>query len=550
MMTADRSARRPDVLILASAFALVLALQIYLVFVKSINWDEFFHFQHVYQLRSGTLSRTLQIFYIHFFSWLGDLPFDPIRQLQVGRLAILFCEPVIALAIYGLVRRFAGSPIAAAFCALAYVTGGYVFTQIFAFRPDAQAAALLMSALWLFTRPRLDTLTIIAIAMLVALSSMLTIKSGLYAPAFLGLFYWRLKHSDDPARLCRQCALIILFFALAFAGLYHLHSLSLTPDPLAGGSRELRSAGITVFSAGLFPQAPFLIQQILHAPALCVMLVATPFLWTRRLASRSERVALAGLLLPVATVIFYRNSYPYNFVFILAPACVTIFPLVEWLLNRWGALLLSLVLLSNAIILTCIEPRHVLDNQRAVAAAVHRLFPQPVTYVDFCGFIGDFPRVYPFLVSGWGLARYRADDRPLLVRTLASRTVPLVLGNNRVISAALGNRSSGEMLPAEDIAALRENFVHHWGLIWVAGKRIEAGTTARHVTMMVPGQYTVEGAGIGIDNRRFEVGDTVTLSRGRHDILPDPGRSTILRWGYHLPIPRESPPTGGLSTIY
>lgn len=549
-MTTRETKDHSATIVLGGAFALVLALQIYLVFIKSANWDELFHFQHIHQLRTGSLTRSLQIFYVHYFAWLPNLPLDPIRQLQVGRLIILFCEPAIALAIYGLVRRFSGGPTTAAFCALAYVTGGYVFTQIFAFRPDAQAAALLMGALWLFARPELNRLTIVAIAAMVALSSVLTIKSGLYAPVFLGLFYWLLRQTDDVAKLCRQCALIVLLFALTFAGLYFFHSLALTADPMSGGRRELRSAGNVVFSAGLFPQAGFLLRQILSAPLLSAMLVISPMLWKSRLGSLTERVALAGFLLPVATVLFYRNSYPYNFVFILAPASVAIFPLVEWLLKRWGVFLLSLLLLPNALILALIEPRDVLNNQRSVVAVVHKLFPQPVPYIDFCGFIGDFPRVYHFLVSGWGLANYHASGETVLLKALESRTVPLILSNNSVLNAALHDQQYAEMLPAEDSAALRENFVHHWGQIWVAGKRIEAGHEARHVRMMVPGQYTVEQAAIVIGGRRLDVGKTVTLDRGTYEILPDPEREAILRWGNHLPIPKEKPPTGALFTNY
>ena len=525
--------------VMGTAFAVVLALQVYLVFAKSVNWDEFFHFQHIYQLRTGTLARPLQIFYVHYLSWLFDLPFDPVRQLQVGRLLLLLlCEPVIALAIFALVRRFAGSPTVAAFCALAYVTGGYVFSHIFAFRPDAQATALLMAALWLFSRPGMGWAAMCGIGLLIGSATILTIKSGLYAPAFLGLYCWQLQHSKRRWQFTMQCIVIVMIAALVFAGLFLLHGQTIVHDPMAAGRANLTSAAGTVFSAGLFPQAEHLLAQMHLAPVLAVMLVMSPLLWVRSLPSVSDRIALAGLLAPVASVLLYRNSYPYNFVFILAPASVTIFPAMEWLLARVGRPAIALVLVLQPMVSAATELRQVVETQRTIVAVVHRLFPQPVAYVDFCGMVADFPRVFPFLTSGWGLADYRVANRPLLAQAMAREVVPLVIANHAVLKAALHRQAHDEMLLPQDVAALQMNFVHHWGPIWVAGKRIAAGKAPRTMTVRIPGLYTVEGADLTIDGTLHHIGETIILMRGSHAVRPDPIREAILRWGNHLPIPR------------
>ena len=41
-------------------------------------------------------------------------------------------------------------------------------------------------------------------------------------------------------------------------------------------------------------------------------------------------------------------------------------------------------------------------DQRAVVAAVHRIFPEPVPYLDHGGVMASFPKVN-FFMSSWGV---------------------------------------------------------------------------------------------------------------------------------------------------
>jgi hypothetical protein len=541
MLSQPQSDRRFWTIIIATA-ATILALQSWLVFNKAVNWDEFFHFQFIHQLRSGTMTQALQIFYIHYFSWLADLPILPIDQLLIGRLVLLLCEPIIAAAIFGLASQFA-SRATAVLCVLTYVTGGYIFTHIFAFRPDAQTTALLMSALWLFSARKLSWPVMTVIAFIIALAGMLTIKSIFYAPCFAGLVYLRLKRAEEPRRFVARCAAIMAMIIPFFTGLFFLHGASLASDPVDTGKGVLVTAGNTVFSEGMFPQLFFLMQQVGYAPILTVALAISPFLWRSRVSSRAEWIALAGFLLPVATVCFYRNSYPYNFVFILAPAAVTIFPVVELFVSRIGVPLFCAALMIQPVLMTIATPRETLQVQRAIGTAVRQIFPQPVTYIDFCGMIGDMPRAFPFLMSGWGLSRYNAAGQPWLRQAMARQPVPLVIDNYRVLDAALHGREINERLLPEDIEALRSNFIHHWGPIWVAGKTVDPGRQLIAVNITVPGIYTVEGAPISVNGRAIGKGETVRLSRGEHGIVPHPERVATLRWGERLPMPGQPPPT-------
>ncbi|HYI31775.1 MAG TPA: hypothetical protein VD863_28405, partial [Bradyrhizobium sp.] len=125
----------------------MIALQIYLVSSKSINWDEFYYFSRIQELNDGRLAAALQTSYTRFFQFLPHLPGDAIDQLLIGRSIMLACELIAAAALFGIASRF-GSARVALLCALTYLTAGYVFLHGSSFRADPLATALLMSALW------------------------------------------------------------------------------------------------------------------------------------------------------------------------------------------------------------------------------------------------------------------------------------------------------------------------------------------------------------------------------------------------------------------
>ena len=115
-----------NVALIAAGIALVVLGQIYLVFAKSINWDEFLHLSQIHDLRDGRLVWAFQVLHTRIFYWLPLVTSDVIQQVQIARLAMLGFELVTIAAIYGLARLFV-SIEAALLTSLAYISGGYVF---------------------------------------------------------------------------------------------------------------------------------------------------------------------------------------------------------------------------------------------------------------------------------------------------------------------------------------------------------------------------------------------------------------------------------------
>src|SRR3546814_9086114 len=88
---------------------------------------------------------------------------------------------------------------------------------------------------------------------------------------------------------------------------------------------------------------------------------------------------------------------------------------------------------------------------------------------------GNVPRAVNRFASGWGLENYYRSGGPVYSQAMAAEPVPMLLANNVVLrSPFLGTAVHGRFLPADD-KILRENYIPHWGRVFVAGKVIARG---------------------------------------------------------------------------
>jgi hypothetical protein len=533
---------------LIATISVVVLMQVELVFSKSINWDEFFHFSEIHRHLQDRPMLWLQVPYVWLFSWVPSLSGDNITHIQIIRLLILPFELIAVAAIVAAARRFASFE-AALVCGLLYITGGYVFLHAFALRSDMIGASLLAVALWIAMRRSPRALEILAIAVLGALAFVATIKSVLYAPAFLGIALARTSNRSH-----RWILLGVLASSLA-AGALLLLVAPVMPDGIVTGTlRDIgllgRDAAHRMFSAGLFPQPVWLREQILRAPLLAVVVILTVlFILYKRDRTAEERLLLLCLILPLCTIAVYRNAFPYHFVFILPPAVIATAPVIDSLLRRYRWILPGLMLFIAGI-LSLSEDRSVLPRQRIVLAGLHEIFPEPVTYIDDCGIVGDFPRAVNHYASGWGLVNYRRAGLPTYSMAMESEPVPLVLRDDGILGSLCFDFLHRRALLPEDDRAIRDNYIHHWGKAFVAGKRIAPGSEPQTFQIAVPGSYTIDGGPIVINNVPYDPGSIVELSRGAHTASGNRPVEVTLRWGNHLPLPEYSWPKGLLFTEF
>jgi hypothetical protein len=545
---------RTDMLLLI-AVLLTVALKFLFVFRININWDEFFFLSFVHDYLRGSLTQRLQTFHVHLFSWLAGLEADEIHQIIAGRLVMAALASASAALLYGISRRFLTRD-GALFGVLAYLATTVVIEHGTSFRADPIATFLALLSLFLILRVPAGVAGMALAGIAMALSMLITIKSGLYV-AVIGALIWCLgSNTRDRARLFFAFALP---FTLAFTVAYLFHATNLPASASRSAAGFVRGAASKVFlEDGLFPRWADMMIVVAANPLFWFMAIyGVTIAWT---TSRRDggnigvkRWLLLTLALPLLTPFFYRNAFAYYYVFILPPAAIFIGLSYESYRqrasvskSRLAALLMPLLVAAQCAFLVANCARFLPDAigpQRATLNAVHTVFPEPVPYIDGYGIVASFPRD-AFFMSSWGMDRYHAVGEAVFPDLVAQAQPPLLLADSPSLYAALipdiTVSDSRKLLP-EDVRFLKDNYVQHWGMLFVAGKRMElpsdGGSTAFDI--VIAGDYRLEAiAPVRIDGHWLKPGDVVTLAAGWHDLSAGLARgNAVLRWADALPPP-------------
>jgi hypothetical protein len=548
-------AARADIL-LTLAIAAALVLKFALVFRLNVNWDEFFYLSFVQDYLRGTVSDRFQTFHVHLFAWLPAAVSSEIGQIIAARLVMAGCATVSALLLYGIARRFL-SREAALFGLLAYLSNSAVIEHGASFRTDTLATLLVLLALFLTLR-RPGGLRGIALAGLVfALAVLITIKTAFYGVLMAPLVWCLGRSFRDRAALALTFAVC---FGLAFAALYGLHVAGLAPPDTDTGSYLQGTAAKVFLEDGLMPRWAELVTNLAkNLPFWLLMVYGTAQAWRQaRQKGRGWEAWLPLLLaLPILTPIFYRNAFAYYYAFILPPAAILIGLVYDRLARqdaeakepRAALRLAVLIGLPVGFLLfhAAANWREDIDAQRRTLDAVHAVFPQPVPYIDGYAVVSSFPRS-GFFMSSWGVDKYRAAGTPVYPALVAQMQPPLLLADSPSLYAALFPgvevKPQRQLLPA-DVAFLRENYLPHWGMIFVAGKTLELPPAGeeRRFEIAVAGEYRLETrAAVTIDGETRGNGDIVTLAAGSHDVMGDPAAGPVtLRWAQARPGPDAKP---------
>ena len=538
----DRLLRRT----LLAAVVLLLGMQLHLALAMTVNWDEFYFLSQIYQHARGELTQPINTFHVHLFQWLRLAPGWEVSQVVAGRLAMLAAEAGSVFFLVRIARRFVSLEAALA-AAVVYLSVGEVVVHGASFRTDPLSACLLMASLWLIACSRLRLGQTIAAAVLAALGVLITIKAVFYAPALLVAAVWRVRTDPEPRRVFTNLLIGGLSGAAVLTGLFLWHRASLAPAPFTAAVDSASSAyDKTLHAGGLFPRWPYLQRSLLTSPIQWLLIFAGVALACAGLARRGERwrgAVLLGLALPLASLAVYRNAFPYFFAFVLAPVCVLAGLPMQRIVARRP---IALVLIGGLVLAGAVHYRVYVHRdqrpQRAVVATVHRMFSHPVAYIDRASMVGSFPQA-GFFMSTWGMENYRAAGRPVLSEN-AARQAPafMIVGHPAQEWALSGSsRPHALALAPRDAAFLRENFLPHWGPIWVAGKTVGEG----RFEMAIAGTYTVDAAGaVRMDGRTVAPGQTIKLAAGPHWLEGAP--KATLRIDQQLSRPASPPPAGPL----
>lgn len=569
MSAAPTSERAPGdgahsavVAVLAVALAVVWVARLWLLPTLNVNWDEFYFLSQVHALARGELSAPYLTFHAHLFGFVRHVADNEVDQVLALRVVMAGCGLLGAAATIAAGRALGGTWRAGLLAAVAAASFSLVMQFGFQARFDPLVANLFVCsvALLLQEKKRFDVFA----GALFALAMLISVKASLYAPALLLVWAGRgARHTGLVPALrgaVRAAAPFVVAMLAVGAPLAAWHVSGLAPAP-AGSAVVAESSGLAAIAAkvaaGLFsfPQHKVLVRSLTTDSvtwgALGFAGVAA-LLWLRAPATRPRGLAAIGLLLPLCALTFYRNSFPYFYVTLMLPACLAISVLDAAAVARLGpkivgavVVLFSLLCVGRAARFAWANGDDQVAHQRVIVDAAHAVFPEPVPYIDRCGMIASFPKVGPFM-STWSLENYRGRGAALFPGLLAARAPVLVVDNvgGLALGAPAASRGTGAhaLLPA-DFAVLRDNYVRHWGPLWIAGKRVhvDAGVDV-HVDFAVPGRYVVDSA-VSVDGVDVGAGVVVDVALGDHVLRATSSGDVEFRAAAARPPPLHAPPS-------
>jgi hypothetical protein len=541
--------------------AVILVVKFVLAGRLNVNWDEFYFLSMVHSLKRGELVDFYQTAYTHLFTWLAWVSPNEISQIVAARVPMLALFAITAVLIAKLAARVTSASVAwiAPLCFLAALP---VLKHGGSFRADSLLAPLSMAVLLLMWRSA-SPKRVLAAGVCFGIAVAISLKAALLLPVVLALELAHMAAGAAPGRALRDFAIKCVTFggaALVVAGaLLLLHRLSL---PAIAGEDSSTFASNTVRK--VFLEVPFLprwdyLRMSFHSDRATWLLMAIGLLLAifRR---RWEALACACSLLPL---LFYRNAFPYYYVVMLAPASVLAAVAIDELRNlakrrslaggaEWlpvaACTLLALQALFNLSWFTDDDQ----IPQRAVVAAVHQVFPEPVPYVDHSGMIASF-RKTNFFMSTWGVSRYRQRGQSFMAEAIARYQPPLLLVNRDELMS--GTRAFAYLLP-EDQRLIDMYYVPYWGPISVAGaQRAVAPNEVREISVPFPGRYRLESSSdetLLVNGEPKTRGEVLELGTAPIQVsVPDAKSRVIVRvvWAAAGAPPTEEPPEWIYTTL-
>ncbi len=507
---------------LKGGIAFAFTTLILVALLRNVNWDEFYFLSHVHSFLDGRLDRPMQTVFVHAFTWLDHVPNHEIGQIIAARFVMIGFLALTTASIYKIALHLT-SQASALIAALAFLTSGFTLVYGGSFRADPMAAGLVAASIAILMTTPMKARHIIAAAALSAFAVLVTVKSALFAPAYLGVLIWR---TDERGMAWRIFGAGCLSAAIA-ASLFLWHSSGITPAPGADTATNAREAVLTgLLSSGFFPRA----EQILTW--LVLSLGTLPLIIAGLLTVQPVRlrIALALFAAPVLAVIIYRNAFPYFFPFAV-PLLMVSAALGADYLRRTRLLRICLLLMVvsgfGQAMYALREGTHL---QRATLSEVHRIFPQPVSYIGDSGMVSSFPRV-GFFMSGWGMQSYHAAGAPVFADLISTHQPPLLLANKLVLAHTMHTPKMDEerrFLLVEDHDLLRQSYVHYSGAIYLAGRDVQLQSEPVHILLPVRGSYrVVTSAAVTINGEVKRDGDVLKL--GRIDLTIEGEADTVTR---------------------
>ncbi len=491
----------------------VFVARLYIVTHLSLNWDEFLNLSMLYDYRRGDMTEVFQTGFIHLFHWLPYVSGNEVDQLIAARLVTLCCAVLTSVAIFHTARRFMDIDRALV-AVLAYNCFGASLLYGTDFRTDTLATTAMMAAVALATHRHATWPRMIAMGLLIAIGGAMTIKAAFFLPV-IGVLV--LGNALGSARKVRTATIIAggaAVCAAAFALIIGLHAASL-PETASAATFLGRTGNATLFTGDYLVLSNVWLPALLSNIAFWALVACgIASLACKHGQATADRIMLAGFVLPAFVPLIYSEMYVYFHPFLIAPISVLAGAGFGMIGGPVRFALIAL-LLVNGVTHAARKMDDGLAGQRMTLEVIHRLFPEPVAYIDHTSMVASFPKK-GFFMSRWGVTDYRMAGEPVMADIVRRDQPAFVLETRSLlavdrISPAESQRSEMGLFGA-DVAVLRDNYLRYWGPVFLPGKLLNGNGNAR---ISIAGAYRVDGNGtLTVNGTTYSDGDTVRLAPG------------------------------------
>ena len=546
------------------AILVTFILKLSLVFLLNIDVDEFTFLSLIHRYLHDAPISQFFTFHVHFFSWLPAISENEVNQIFAAR-TVMFGLGVGSCIFLYLIGKLFFNRTGALFSVLCYLSISNVIVHGASFRFDPMCVFLFLCAAYFLLKSPRSLFGVSIAGLSLALSLMISLKTILYLPAIGAVFLLQLFFEKNKKDVFKGLLLFSLALIIGFVLLYHFHLSTLakgvtSPDKAVN---NLVSQGI--FFKEFFPNPYYMIAILMENISIWIFwLGGLIFLiWDLYAKNRSlfEGLLLLSLLIPLFSLIFYKYNFPYFYVFVLSPTIIFSGVLIGKIsedFKKKGSL--------SFLLLICIFSLTVLGNflfnfnrnafdqtisQKEIVKLVHKIFPKPVPYIDRCSMISSYPK-FGIQMTTWDMVRYTDANKPIMKDILIKHHPVLIVANivHLDLSVPRGGRRDifkNYPLLEEDYNILKDNFIHHWGAIYVAGKHFDFDSTKKFQTIeiLIPGIYTLESDGeVSINGVVYRPESKINLEQMTYTIVPlkIPLKVT-LRWGRDLYKPTQKPST-------
>jgi len=563
----ERGAIRKNILYTEIVMFLVilvfLVLRLILIFRMNVDIDEFSFLSSIFTYIRGELAWPYFTFHVHLFSWLPSLPGDEISWIIAARIAMYVLSLGTCVFLY-LTGRLFYHRIGALFSVLSYLSFSNVIEHGTSFRFDPICVFLSIGAVYLIVRDGKSLWFDAVSGLMISIALLGTVKFVFYFVMVVVLWIVLYFMSKNKKKIVERVSVHLFSAIVSAIVLFMAHSYSLSYDRFSGQVEYLVNLSTSGILFGEFFPNRFYIFQAIKENIVPTFFIGIGFacagLDLCRGRDVKKNMVLAVFIIPVFTLSFYKFSYPYYYNYILVPSIILSGFIPSKAAGAYQergsmALLIGMVMFYVSVIIGSIGhyQKNMADRmmtQKAVVGAVHKMFSSPVPYIDRCMMISSFPMV-GIQMTTWDMERYKENALPLMREILVRKRPVFILANTVILdlSRPWGSRPKifkRDPLLREDFTLLQQNYIHHWGMIFVAGKRFRFpdGETKNTFEMLIPGIYTVESEEpVWIDGERYPPGAKIFLEIGDHEVtLQHTPAEVAIRWGEDLYLPPYPPP--------